>query len=126
MINCILVGAGGFIGAVMRYLTIKLVHTLISTQYAAGILLANSLGALAAGFLSGFFDHAGTDSKWRLLMITGLLGGYTTFSSYSLETVRYFMEGNIKYGISNIFLNNVLSLLLALTGLWLNRLLMVK
>jgi len=62
----------------------------------------------------------------KLLIITGFLGGYTTFSAYSLETVQYFISGNIKYAIMNILINNVLCILFVLFGLWLYNIILSK
>ena len=54
------------------------------------------------------------------------LGGYTTYSTYSFETMNYIQNGNIKYALLNIFIHNVLCLLLVLLGMWLNKIIFVK
>jgi len=122
----ILVILGGGIGALLRYISTQSVSAVYKTHSSLGTLLVNCVGALLIGFLINFFELHSLNAKWRLLLITGFLGGYTTFSAYSLETVQYFMNGNIKYGIINIFANNILCILFVLLGLWINNLIFSK
>jgi len=117
---------GGGIGALLRYLTSQFVNNLYNKSFSLGIIFVNCVGALLIGFLINIFDMFGINSKFKLLIITGFLGGYTTFSTYSLETVNYFMNGNIKYGLLNILLNNILCILFVLFGLWLNKIIFIK
>jgi len=117
---------GGGIGALLRYLTSQFVNNLYNKSFSLGTVFVNCVGALLIGFLINIFDMFGINSKFKLLIITGFLGGYTTFSTYSLETVNYFINGNIKYGILNILLNNILCILFVLFGLWLNKIIFIK
>jgi CrcB protein len=116
----LLVVLGGGTGALLRYLSTQFVNSIFKTQFSFGTIFVNCIGALLIGFLINFFDFNILNTKWKLLLITGFLGGYTTFSAYSLETVQYFMNGNIKYAVINILMNNVLCILFVLLGLWIN------
>ena len=117
---------GGGIGALSRYFTSQFVNNLYNKTFSLGTVFVNCIGALLIGFLINIFDMFAINPRWKLLIITGFLGGYTTFSAYSLETVNYFLSGNIKYGILNILLNNVLCILFVLLGIWLNKLIFVR
>jgi len=117
---------GGGIGALSRYFTSQFVNNLHNKTFSLGTVFVNCIGALLIGFLINIFDMFAINPRWKLLIITGFLGGYTTFSSYSLETVNYFLSGNIKYGILNILLNNVLCILFVLLGIWLNKIIFVR
>ena len=117
---------GGGIGALSRYLSTQLVNSIITTRFSPGTIFVNCVGAFLIGFLVNFFDLGLVNPKWRLLVITGFLGGYTTFSAYSLETVQYFISGNIKYAVINILVSNVLCIAFVLLGLWVNSVVVSK
>jgi len=83
----LLVGAGGAAGAVARYLLGTQTLRLLGPGWPYGTFAANVLGGLLMGALAGYLAHRGgaDQEKWRLLLGVGLLGGFTTFSAYSLE-----------------------------------------
>ena len=82
-----LVAMGGSVGAVARYLlSVRVTRLLGMTGWPYGTLIANVLGGLLMGVLVSVLAHrGGGDERWRLLLGVGVLGGFTTFSAYSLE-----------------------------------------
>ncbi|MCB4824382.1 fluoride efflux transporter CrcB [Roseicella aerolata] len=78
----LLVAAGGALGSVLRFLVSTLSAQAFGAAFPWGTLLVNLLGSAAIGLLGGL----GIGGAWRLLLVTGLLGGFTTFSAFSLET----------------------------------------
>jgi CrcB protein len=75
------------------------------------------------GFLFSAFESHTVPAGLRLFLITGFLGGYTTFSAYSLETARAFLAGNIPQALIIMALNNGLCLVFVLLGMWAGKLL---
>jgi CrcB protein len=112
---------GGGTGALLRHLSMRFFNAFVPVKYPIGTLFVNCLGALLIGFLINAFDGAALDAKWKPLLITGFLGGYTTFSTYSLETARYVLDGNVKRAILNIVLHNGLCLVFVLLGMALRK-----
>jgi CrcB protein len=88
MRELLLVGSGGFVGSVARYLLSGLVTQMTTaSRFPFGTLAVNSLGCLIIGALSGMAEHSGAFSaNTRLLLFTGVLGGFTTFSAFAFET----------------------------------------
>jgi CrcB protein len=119
--NYIAILLGGGIGALLRYLSSQGIGALIKIPFPAGTLFVNAAGSLLIGFLFGLFESRAVPAGLRLFLITGFLGGFTTFSSYSLETVRLFSDGRISAALINIGLSNVLCLALTLLGLGISK-----
>ena len=86
--NLLLVGLGGAFGAICRYLLGVQVGRSVGTAWPYGTLAANVIGGLLMGILIGVLAYRGgaDQEKWRLLLGVGVLGGFTTFSAFSLET----------------------------------------
>ena len=127
MLQLLYIFIGGGIGAISRYSSDRLVSSLFNAKFPLGTLFVNCAGALLIGFLINFFDPHNPNAanmRLKLLLITSFLGGYTTFSAYSLETARCLMEGNIKQALLNVLLNNALCIALVFAGMRLNRVIM--
>ncbi|MDB5448899.1 MAG: crcB [Phenylobacterium sp.] len=88
MLNLFLVGGGGALGAIARYLLGSQLTRTLGTRWPYGTFAANLIGGLCMGLLIGVLAHRGgaDQEKWRLLLGVGMLGGFTTFSAFSLET----------------------------------------
>ncbi|MDR0723049.1 MAG: fluoride efflux transporter CrcB, partial [Treponema sp.] len=88
---------GGGLGAAARYGSSQLVNAVWVRPFPLGTFCVNALGSFIIGFLFQTFESARIPTEisgeLRLLLITGFLGGYTTFSSYALETLRLFSAG---------------------------------
>jgi CrcB protein len=120
-VNFAYVGLGGAVGACSRYsLSLLFAAQHFSLPYAT--LMANVAGALIAGFLTTFFmGKAITGGGLHLLLMVGFLGGFTTFSAFSVETLRLAEAGNFLLAASNVGLNLFGSLVAVTAGAYLAR-----
>ena len=111
LLSILAVAAGGAVGAVLRYL-ISLIP--FKTDFPFATLAANLLGALIIGFIAGFTSFKKVNENIVLLLKTGMCGGFTTFSTFSLESYRLFESGKNALGILYV----ILSLSGCLLGVW--------
>jgi fluoride exporter len=111
------VGLGGFAGAILRYLTDRAVTLKFpDTKFPVGIFFCNVLGCLLIGFFAGYFKDAAFDERYRMLIITGLLGSFTTFSTFSQQTFNLFAGQHFLQGSLNILLSVAVGLLFVYVG----------
>ena len=102
MHDVLLVGAGGFLGAAARYLVGGWVHRFATPAFPWGTLVVNVSGCLLLGMLMGTLEtRAGVGPSWRLFAGIGVLGGYTTFSTLSYETVELMRRGQPWQALAN-------------------------
>ncbi|KAA6117797.1 fluoride efflux transporter CrcB [Cupriavidus cauae] len=112
------VGVGAAMGAWLRWL-FSLLWNAANPALPYGTLAANLLGGFLIGVAVGFFDtHASLPPAWRLLVITGFLGGLTTFSTFSSELTANLLAGDYGAAALHVLLHLGGSLLLTLFGLW--------
>ena len=113
MKNLMLVGIGGFLGAISRYkLSGLILHHTMGWKFPLSTFVINVSGCLIAGVLAGLAEkHDFLNSDLRLLVFTGILGGYTTFSAFGLETAYLFQRQQpliaISYAISSVLIGVV-------------------
>ncbi|MEW6086304.1 MAG: fluoride efflux transporter CrcB [Chloroflexota bacterium] len=118
MNNVILVGIGGFIGSAMRYLVGGYVQQSSKGIFPYGTLAVNVIGCFVIGFLSQLAENRGAfSSEARAFVFIGILGGFTTFSSFGNETLNLARDGEMLNAFANIGLN----VLLGLLAVWLGR-----
>lgn len=122
----ILVATGGAIGASLRYLWGVWVHRLMGgpTDFPVAIMTANILGSFLMGAFVALAAHRGL-THLNPFIAVGVLGGFTTFSTFSLETVRLIERGDIWHAGVYVGLSVGLSLLGLMAGLWLTRMVVV-
>jgi CrcB protein len=111
----LLVGAGGFAGSVCRYLAALGVASLgISTQFPVATFSINALGSLLIGFLMSLSAH-----NWVIFIgIVGFCGGFTTFSTFSAETLTMLRAGQWAMGAGYILLSVVVCVAAVAVGMW--------
>ncbi len=90
----IAIALGGALGAVLRYLSIMTIMTFLNSSFPLGTLLVNVVGSLIMGVLVGGLDSmAWFDTRTTLFLITGVLGGFTTFSTFSMDAIKLLDSG---------------------------------
>jgi CrcB protein len=120
-VRLLLIGLGGAVGSVLRYLLSGLVQDRAgATAFPIGTLAVNLVGCLAIGVLSELSESRGVlDAQVRGLLIVGLIGGFTTFSTFANETLSALRDGALPIAAGNV----LLSVSLGLAAVWLGRLL---
>ncbi|EOV3463228.1 fluoride efflux transporter CrcB [Campylobacter coli] len=116
MLNTLLiVGFGGFIGAILRMLSINLVNNFFPYSISFGTLFVNVLGSFIIGLLFSYAQNKGLSPVIKSFISTGFLGAFTTFSTFSYENLLLLQSGNY----FNFSLNILLNIILCLIAVWL-------
>ena len=110
------IAGGGALGAVLRFGMSNAVYRMLGRDFPYGTLAVNVLGSLLMGFLYVvLLERLVISAEWRAALLIGLLGAFTTFSTFSFETVALFESGEPVKAITNI----ALSVFLCLAATWL-------
>ena len=110
------VALGGSIGAVLRYLISLYVIKALGSAFPYGTLSVNVLGSFIIGFLFLYFEQT-ISPNLKAMLMTGLLGALTTFSTFSLETLLLIQEGLFTKAFLNILINVILSISFTMLGM---------
>ena len=118
--NILIVGTGGFIGSVMRYLVQVFVEKGLATTFPWGTFIANIAGSFIIGIVFAFAEKGNLiNSEWRLFLAVGICGGFTTFSSFAYNNLTMLKEnsfgqlflnvgGSLFFGILAVYLGIIL------------------
>ena len=118
MLPIVLVFVGGGLGAVLRYGMSIGVTRLAGTGFPVATLSINVFGSFLMGLVVAWFAFRGEGGQeWRLFLTTGVLGGYTTFSAFSLETMLLYERGDTMLAALYVVLSVVVSVLALAAGL---------
>ena len=124
MLSIFLVFVGGGIGAALRHGVNVAAAAWFGTGFPWGTMIVNVVGSFVIGALAAWFAFRG-DAMWtqplRLFLATGILGGFTTFSAFSLDFALLFERGEIGQGIAYVLVSVALSLAAVFAGLFLVR-----
>lgn len=124
LIKILAVGSGGFIGAVFRYLiSVFALSQSPDSKFPIGTVTANLIGCLLIGLLAGLFElKSWGNPEFRLFIFVGILGGFTTFSTFSHETFLLFENGKLLMSLANLAVQVLFGLIFVWLGYQLIRL----
>ncbi len=112
---------GGAVGTLSRYFLALTVNKCFPVLFPVGTLVVNSIGCFAIGILWGMGGHTVFSVNMRAFLFVGILGGFTTMSTFSIETMNLFHYNEFKLGILNIFATNIICLLLTAAGFFISK-----
>ena len=115
--NLLCIAAGGAIGSIARYGTHLLLLPFSDRHgFSLGTFAANALGCLLIGLLQGWLIDRAVREEWRLFLLVGLLGGYTTFSAFGWETMAHLRDGEPARAMAYLTLTNLAGVVMVFAG----------
>jgi CrcB protein len=118
----IAIACGGAIGALSRFGLQQWIAILYSGRFPLAIFVANSIGSLILGLVYVLIVEKGLlPEVWRPFLMIGLLGAFTTFSTFSLDSIRLIEQGDLLMALGNIFANVAVGLIAAFIGMYIGR-----
>ncbi|MBT4997289.1 MAG: fluoride efflux transporter CrcB [Oceanospirillaceae bacterium] len=121
-VQLIAIACGGAVGALSRFGLQQWLAPMYSGRFPLAIFIANSIGSLCIGLIYVLIVERGMlPEVWRAFLMVGLLGAFTTFSAFSLDSLRLIEQGEGLIALSNIFANVVVGLISAFIGMSIGR-----
>lgn len=118
----LIIGIGGFLGTIARYLSQQLVYRFYPATFPMGTLAVNVTGCLLIGIIYVLSEKGNLlTPEWRLFLTTGLCGGFTTFSTFSYESVQLLNDGEYSSLGIYVIASVVLGILATIIGIWLTK-----
>jgi len=115
--NIIAIACGGAIGSVLRYVVSVLAYRFTEPSLPWGTIAVNLIGSFLIGFFWEMFALSdGVSSTVRIFVLVGILGGFTTFSTYTFESGGYLRDGYISQALMNVVFSNVLGISFVFVG----------
>lgn len=111
------VGLGSFIGGISRYLVSVFIQNKFLSTFPYGTLAVNIIGCFLIGIIYGFSERGNMNAEWRIFLATGIMGGFTTFSSFSNETVSMLRDAQYLQAFSYIFFSVIIGLAVTFAGI---------
>ncbi len=124
MLRLFFIALGGAIGTLFRYVISNLDYKFSNGIFPFSTLLVNLSGSLIIGLLWGLSERLAVSSTVRMFIFIGLLGGFTTFSTFALENFNLMRDGEFRIAAVNIVLSNILGVAFVFIGFWLSRFLL--
>lgn len=121
MLRLFYIGAGGAVGAVMRYWLSGIIQRVFNGGFPWGTLSVNLIGSLIIGFLWGMFESVIISQNMKIMIFIGLLGSFTTFSTFSLESFHLIRDGEYNLVLMNIMTSFLLGIVLVFAGYFISQ-----
>ena len=122
LLQGLVIACGGAIGALLRYMTSQFIYHRVGQEFPYGTLGVNIIGSLLMGFLYILLiERFALSSEWRSFLLIGLLGAFTTFSTFSIETLNLIFSGELVKAALNIVLSVLLCIIAAWIGIVIGR-----
>src|SRR5258706_4356396 len=115
------IGTGSFIGGVFRYLLSQFIRSKILFPFPFGTLGVNLVGCFLIGLVFGLSEKGNVSVGWQLFLVTGILGGFTTFSAFSNETILLLRDGQFWHALAYIASSVFIGLIATFTGISLSK-----
>ena len=118
----LLIGSGGFAGSVLRYMLSQVIQNKFLSSFPYGTMSVNIIGSLLIGVVYGLVEKGNLSPEARLFLATGILGGFTTFSAFTMDALNLLQEGLWLESVSYVLVSVVLGVVAAFMGIFIIKL----